>query len=147
MQKKEDRPTVWTISLADNSSASAIAISLIRFRPAGRVSAEWLLSSVRPQRAISVALLPVVHFGLVHLAQRHVAMIIGMLPMALGLGEGGEQNAPQGRAVIGGLTVATFTTLFFVPIVCTYLRKKAPVDQDRQIEDEQHELEEQDHPI
>jgi multidrug efflux pump subunit AcrB len=76
-----------------------------------------------------------------------LAMIIGMLPMALGLGEGGEQNAPLGRAVIGGLTVATFTTLFFVPIVYTYLRKKAPVDQDRQIEDEQHELEEQDHPI
>jgi multidrug efflux pump subunit AcrB len=76
-----------------------------------------------------------------------LAMIIGMLPMALGWGEGGEQNAPLGRAVIGGLSVATFTTLFFVPIVYTYLRKKAPVDQDRQIEDEQHELEEQDHPI
>ena len=44
-----------------------------------------------------------------------LAMIIGMLPMALGMGEGGEQNAPLGRAVIGGLLVATFTTLFFVP--------------------------------
>jgi CzcA family heavy metal efflux pump len=76
-----------------------------------------------------------------------LAMIIGMLPMALGFGEGGEQNAPLGRAVIGGLTVATFTTLFFVPIVYTYLRKKAPVDQDREIEDERHELEEQEHPI
>ncbi|MBV8818999.1 MAG: efflux RND transporter permease subunit, partial [Acidobacteriaceae bacterium] len=76
-----------------------------------------------------------------------LAMIIGMLPMALGWGEGGEQNAPLGRAVIGGLLVATFTTLFFVPIVYTYLRKKAPVDQDRQIEDEQHELEGQEHPI
>jgi multidrug efflux pump subunit AcrB len=76
-----------------------------------------------------------------------LAMIIGMLPMALGFGEGGEQNAPLGRAVIGGLLVATFTTLFFVPIVYTYLRKKAPVDLDRQIEDEQHELETQEHPI
>jgi len=46
-----------------------------------------------------------------------MAMIIGMLPMSLGLGEGGEQNAPLGRAVIGGLLVATFATLFFVPCV------------------------------
>ena len=46
-----------------------------------------------------------------------LAMIIGMVPMALGLGEGGEQNAPLGRAVIGGLTLATVATLFFVPVV------------------------------
>jgi multidrug efflux pump subunit AcrB len=46
-----------------------------------------------------------------------LAMIIGMVPMALGLGEGGEQNAPLGRAVIGGLVFATFATLFFVPCV------------------------------
>jgi multidrug efflux pump subunit AcrB len=55
-----------------------------------------------------------------------LAMIIGMLPMSLGLGEGGEQNAPLGRAVIGGLTVATFATLFFVPLVYSVLRKSAP---------------------
>ena len=47
------------------------------------------------------------------------AMILGMLPMALGLGEGGEQNAPLGRAVIGGLMFATVTTLFVVPIIYT----------------------------
>jgi multidrug efflux pump subunit AcrB len=46
-----------------------------------------------------------------------LAMIIGMVPMAIGLGEGGEQNAPLGRAVIGGLLFATFATLFFVPCV------------------------------
>jgi multidrug efflux pump subunit AcrB len=46
-----------------------------------------------------------------------LAMIIGMLPMSLGLGEGGEQNAPLGRAVIGGLLFATGATLFFVPVV------------------------------
>src|SRR5262245_11362024 len=46
-----------------------------------------------------------------------LAMIIGMIPMSLGLGEGGEQNAPLGRAVIGGLLLATFATLFFVPVV------------------------------
>jgi multidrug efflux pump subunit AcrB len=55
-----------------------------------------------------------------------LAMIIGMLPMALGLGEGGEQNAPLGRAVIGGLAAATIATLFFVPIVYSTLRKGAP---------------------
>src|SRR6202034_1608450 len=53
-----------------------------------------------------------------------LAMIIGMLPMSLGLGEGGEQNAPLGRAVIGGLLVATFATLFFVPVVYSRLRDK-----------------------
>ncbi|MEJ1968508.1 MAG: efflux RND transporter permease subunit [Rhizomicrobium sp.] len=46
-----------------------------------------------------------------------LAMIIGMAPMALGLGEGGEQNAPLGRAVIGGLIFATCATLLFVPVV------------------------------
>ena len=46
-----------------------------------------------------------------------LAMIIGMVPMALGMGEGGEQNAPLGRAVIGGLIFATVATLFFVPVV------------------------------
>jgi len=53
-----------------------------------------------------------------------IAMIIGMLPMSLGLGEGGEQNAPLGRAVIGGLLLATFTTLLFVPTVFSYLATK-----------------------
>jgi multidrug efflux pump subunit AcrB len=55
-----------------------------------------------------------------------LAMVIGMVPMSLGWGEGGEQNAPLGRAVLGGLAVATFATLFFVPVVYTILRKKAP---------------------
>ena len=55
-----------------------------------------------------------------------LAMILGMLPMALAMGEGGEQNAPLGRAVIGGLIVATGTTLLFVPIVYSILRKAKP---------------------
>jgi multidrug efflux pump subunit AcrB len=55
-----------------------------------------------------------------------LAMIIGMVPMALGLGEGGEQNAPLGRAVIGGLLVATVATLFFVPVVFAMLRGQTP---------------------
>jgi CzcA family heavy metal efflux pump len=57
------------------------------------------------------------------------AMIIGMLPMSLGLGEGGEQNAPLGRAVVGGLLVATFATLFFVPVAYSVLRRSAPSSQ------------------
>jgi len=52
-----------------------------------------------------------------------LAMVIGMLPMALGLGEGGEQNAPLGRAVIGGLLFATVSTLFFVPVVFSLLHR------------------------
>ena len=55
-----------------------------------------------------------------------LAMIVGMLPMALGAGEGGEQNAPLGRAVIGGLLVATVFTLFVVPLVYSLLRRRPP---------------------
>jgi multidrug efflux pump subunit AcrB len=53
-----------------------------------------------------------------------LAMIIGMVPMAFALGEGGEQNAPLGRAVVGGLTVATLATLFFVPTVFSVLHRR-----------------------
>ena len=59
-----------------------------------------------------------------------LAMVIGMLPMALGFGEGGEQNAPLGRAVIGGLVLATFTTLFFVPVVYSVLRRRTPIEHE-----------------
>ena len=63
-----------------------------------------------------------------------LAMIIGMVPMAMGLGEGGEQNAPLGRAVIGGLLFATLATLFFVPCVFTIFhgRLEAKRDQEKQ---------------
>jgi Cu/Ag efflux pump CusA len=53
-----------------------------------------------------------------------LAMIIGMTPMALGIGEGGEQNAPLGRAVIGGLIFATGATLMFVPVVFSILHDR-----------------------
>jgi multidrug efflux pump subunit AcrB len=65
-----------------------------------------------------------------------LAMIIGMLPMALALGEGGEQNAPLGRAVIGGLLMATVGTLFIVPVMYSLLRKNAPKDFDKEIDAE-----------
>jgi multidrug efflux pump subunit AcrB len=62
-----------------------------------------------------------------------LAMIIGMIPMALGMGDGGEQNAPLGRAVIGGLLLATISTLFFVPTFFSLLhgwrRKVSPEEQ------------------
>ena len=60
-----------------------------------------------------------------------LAMIIGMVPMALGLGEGGEQNAPLGRAVIGGLLFATIATLFFVPTVFAMIRQNSGRLQNR----------------
>ena len=66
-----------------------------------------------------------------------LAMGIGMLPMSLGLGAGGEQNAPLGRAVIGGLMVATFFTLFFVPVMYSLLRRKPPEPEPKNEEGEE----------
>jgi len=62
-----------------------------------------------------------------------LAMIMGMLPMAFGLGEGGEQNSPLGRAVIGGLAVATVSTLFVVPVVYSTLRRRPPMDYEARL--------------
>jgi len=101
--------------------ATSNSILLITFandeRIAGKSALEAALS------AGYVRLRPVIMTAL--------AMIIGMLPMSLGLGEGGEQNAPLGRAVIGGLLLATFTTLLFVPLVYSYFRKNTvPIYED-----------------
>ena len=63
------------------------------------------------------------------------AMVIGMLPMSLGWGEGGEQNAPLGRAVIGGLVLATVATLFLVPVTYRLLRKRAPRRMPERVEE------------
>lgn len=65
-----------------------------------------------------------------------LAMIIGMLPMALAFGEGGEQNAPLGRAVIGGLLFATVGTLFLVPTIYSLMKKHPPVDYSKEIDEE-----------
>jgi multidrug efflux pump subunit AcrB len=64
------------------------------------------------------------------------AMILGMLPMALALGQGGEQNAPLGRAVIGGLLFVTVSNLLFIPVIYSYLRTTPPVDLDKLVEEE-----------
>jgi multidrug efflux pump subunit AcrB len=65
-----------------------------------------------------------------------LAMIIGMLPMALAFGEGGEQNAPLGRAVIGGLLFATMGTLFLVPTIYSLLKTHPPIDYTKEIDEE-----------
>src|ERR1700733_11963278 len=67
-----------------------------------------------------------------------LAMIIGMIPMALGLGDGGEQNAPLGRAVIGGLLVATVATLIFVPSVFSLVHVRNEKNADENLPE--HEL-------
>jgi multidrug efflux pump subunit AcrB len=68
-----------------------------------------------------------------------LAMIIGMIPMALGLGDGGEQNAPLGRAVIGGLLCATVATLIFVPVVFSLLHKRRSGEESSVITEQQGE--------
>jgi multidrug efflux pump subunit AcrB len=98
--------------------ATANSILMITFANDQRKEHEGMSSHDAALAAGLTRLRPVVMTAL--------AMIIGMLPMSLGLGEGGEQNAPLGRAVIGGLTLATFTTLIFVPVVYSLLRRRAP---------------------
>ena len=71
------------------------------------------------------------------------AMMIGMMPMALGLSEGGEQNAPLGRAVIGALLVATFVTLFVVPVLYGLMRKSEPASAFAKEEQEEAEFEQE----
>ena len=93
-----------------------------------------------PTKSARAAALSAGHTRLRPVLMTALAMIIGMLPMSLGLGEGGEQNAPLGRAVIGGLLVATFATLFFVPVVYSMLRHGTPErDRDAQFEREINE--------
>ena len=98
-------------------TATANSILLVTFANDQRI--EGYKRNRRGWSAGSTRLRPVLMTAL--------AMILGMLPMSLGLGEGGEQNAPLGRAVIGGLICATFATLFFVPVIYSWLREKAPV--------------------
>jgi multidrug efflux pump subunit AcrB len=62
-----------------------------------------------------------------------LAMIIGMIPMALGMGEGAEQNAPLGRAVIGVLLLATVSTLFFVPVIFAGTHRRLEQRRERRL--------------
>jgi multidrug efflux pump subunit AcrB len=106
--------------------ATANSILLVTFandqRKLGKsaLDAAWIAGVTRLRPVIMTAL----------------AMILGMLPMSLGLGEGGEQNAPLGRAVIGGLGMATFATLFWVPLVYSYFHANRPITRENEAEDE-----------
>ena len=125
--------TINTVSLMGSIVAVGIAVSnsilLVSF--ANEVRAEKGLNAIEAAlEAGKTRLRPVLMTAL--------AMILGMIPMALGTGAGGEQNAPLGRAVMGGLIVATFVTLFVVPVIYSLLRKNAPA---RNKLDEQFALE------
>jgi multidrug efflux pump subunit AcrB len=98
--------------------ATSNAILLVSFANDVRVSEPGLGALEAARKAGFVRLRPVVMTAL--------AMILGMVPMSLGLGEAGSQNAPLGRAVIGGLLVATLVTLFIVPVIYSLFRKKPP---------------------
>jgi CzcA family heavy metal efflux pump len=112
--------------------ATSNSILLVSFANEVRVAEPDLSALEAAHRAGKVRLRPVIMTAL--------AMILGMIPMALGLGEAGSQNAPLGRAVIGGLLFATVVTLFVVPVVYSLLRKKPPTAHllDEQFHREQH---------
>ncbi|HVP66635.1 MAG TPA: efflux RND transporter permease subunit [Anaeromyxobacteraceae bacterium] len=116
------RTTINVESLMGAIMAIGIAVSnsilLVNFANDVRVEDPSLSPSEAALRAGKTRLRPVLMTAL--------AMVIGMVPMALALGEGGEQNAPLGRAVIGGLLVATVVTLFVVPVVYSLLRTDLP---------------------
>jgi multidrug efflux pump subunit AcrB len=112
--------------------ATSNSILLVSFANDVRVTEPDLTALEAAARAGQVRLRPVIMTAL--------AMILGMVPMALGLGEAGSQNAPLGRAVIGGLLVATVVTLFIVPVIYSLFRTKPPtahlLDEQFQIEQE-----------
>jgi len=125
--------TINTVSLMGSIVAVGIAVSnsilLVSF--ANEVRVEKGLNAIEAAlEAGKTRLRPVLMTAL--------AMVLGMIPMALGTGAGGEQNAPLGRAVMGGLIVATIVTLFVVPVIYSILRKNAP---SRNKLDEQFALE------
>lgn len=102
---------IMTVGVATANSILMVTFANER-RAAGRSAVEAALD------AGSTRLRPVLMTAM--------AMVVGMLPMSLGLGDGGEQNAPLGRAVIGGLMLATAYTLVFVPVMYSLLRRKPP---------------------
>jgi multidrug efflux pump subunit AcrB len=109
--------------------ATANSILLVVF-----ANDERLLGRHRREAALNAG-----HTRLRPVLMTALAMIIGMFPMALALGEGGEQNAPLGLAVIGGLIFATVGTLFLVPTIYSLLKKHPPIDYTKEIEEEYHE--------
>jgi multidrug efflux pump subunit AcrB len=113
--------TIMTIGVATANSILMVVFA----------NDERLLGKDRREAALNAG-----HTRLRPVLMTALAMIIGMLPMALALGEGGEQNAPLGRAVIGGLIFATIGTLFLVPTIYSLLKKHPPIDYTKEIDDE-----------
>jgi len=107
--------TLMSIGVATANSILVVTFAIERLREgADSVSAALNAGRTRLRPVIMTA----------------TAMILGMLPMSLGLGDGGEQNAPLGRAVIGGLVFATLSTLFFVPVILSAIRYHPPAQVD-----------------
>jgi CzcA family heavy metal efflux pump len=124
---------VWSLYLTQTSFSVPSLMGAIMAMGVATANSVLMVTFANDQRGLGrtaeEAALEAGHERIRPVLMTALAMIIGMLPMALGLGEGGEQNAPLGRAVIGGLLVATFATLFFVPVVYASIRGRvAPRD-------------------
>jgi multidrug efflux pump subunit AcrB len=120
---------VWLLFLTGTTLSVPALIGSIMCVGVATANSILVVSFANEQRTVRDALGASLAAGMTRLRpvmMTALAMIIGMVPMALGLGDGGEQNAPLGRAVIGGLSLATLTTLFFVPVMYSLLRRKAP---------------------
>jgi CzcA family heavy metal efflux pump len=119
---------VWSLYLTQTTFSVPAMMGAIMAMGVATANSVLIVTFANDQRATGKsgidAALEAGHERLRPVLMTALAMIIGMLPMALGLGEGGEQNAPLGRAVIGGLIVATFATLFFVPVVYASVRSR-----------------------
>jgi multidrug efflux pump subunit AcrB len=103
--------TIMSVGVATANSILVVTFARINLREGmDPTTAVWEAATTRLRPVLMTAL----------------AMIIGMFPIAVGIGEGGEQNAPLGRAVIGGLAIATFATLFFVPVMFRIFHRSTP---------------------
>jgi multidrug efflux pump subunit AcrB len=121
---------VWMLFLSGTTLSVPALIGSIMCVGVGTANSILVVAFANEQRAVRDQRAAALAAGMTRLRpvlMTALAMIIGMVPMAIGLGEGGEQNAPLGRAVIGGLALATVTTLFLVPVVYSLLRRRPPV--------------------
>jgi multidrug efflux pump subunit AcrB len=107
--------TLMSIGVATANSILVVTFAIERLREGADVGAAALEAGRSRLRPVMMTA---------------TAMILGMLPMSLGLGDGGEQNAPLGRAVIGGLLFATVSTLFFVPVVLSAIGYRPAAQED-----------------
>jgi multidrug efflux pump subunit AcrB len=124
---------IWMLFLSGTTLSVPALIGSIMCVGVATANSILVVSFANEQRATRDALGASLAAGMTRLRpvmMTALAMIIGMVPMAIGLGEGGEQNAPLGRAVIGGLGLATVTTLFFVPVMYSLLRRRPPARGD-----------------